>query len=104
MQFWCTQHVCPKGRYDGLYCNHDDAGHSEWQAKKDEYKANKKKNNTPDATSGGTKSGGNNSNTHGRSFKLTKNLKSALCTQDQMKAEQVEEILCRDFPQTRYFG
>ena len=29
IQLWCTQHVCPKGRYNGLYCNRDDAGYPE---------------------------------------------------------------------------
>ena len=93
MQFWCTQHKCPKGRHDVLYCNHDDAGHPEWQAKKYEFKASKKKNKTLGSTSGGKKPGGKNSNKNGRSFKLTERLKTALCTQGQMIAEQVKELL-----------
>ena len=96
-QFWCTQHVCPKGRYNGLYCNHDDAGHPGWQIKKDAYKANKKQNKTPGATSVGTKTEDNKSKTNGCSFKLTDKLKKDLCTQGQMTAEQVEEILGTDF-------
>ena len=89
LQYWCTQHVCPKGRYDGLYCNHDDLGHPDWQKRKDEFKANKKKGK-PSQT-------GVQTSTNGRSFKLTDKLKTALCTQGQMSAEQVEEILGTDF-------
>ena len=89
LQYWCTQHVCPKGRYNGLYCNHDDSGHPEWQKRKDEFKANKKK--------GKTSQTGAQTSTNGRSFKLTDKLKTALCTQGQMSAEQVEEILGTDF-------
>ena len=43
-QYWCTQHVCSKGTYNGLYCCHDDSDHPEWQARKDQFKANKEKN------------------------------------------------------------
>ena len=93
LQYWCTQHVCTKGRYNGLYCNHDDSGHPEWQRRKDEFKANKKKGNT----SGNTPKTGAQNSTNGRSFRLTDKLKTALCTQGQMSAEQVEEILGTDF-------
>ena len=96
-QFWCTQHKCPKGTYDGLYCNHDDSGHAEWQRKKDEFKANKKKNKAASAGNTSNSGNNNNSNKNGRSFKLTDKLKTALCTQGQMTPEQVEEILGQDF-------
>ena len=73
-QYWCTQHKCPQGTYEGLYCNHDDSGHAEWQSQKDEFKANKKKNKA--ATTGNTSnsSNNNNSNKNGRSFKPTDKL------------------------------
>ena len=92
LQYWCTQHVCPKGRYNGLYCNHDDAGHPEWQKRKDEFKAKKKGN-----TSGKAPKAGTPNSTNGRSFKLTEKLKTPLCTQGQMTSEQVEEILGTGF-------
>ena len=83
LQYWCTQHVCTKGRYNGLYCNHDDSGHPEWQRRKDEFKTNKKKSNT----SGNAPKTGAQNSISGRSFRLIDKQKIALSTQGQMSGE-----------------
>ena len=45
LMYWYTLHVCPRGTYNGLYCNHANPRHAEWEERKASYKANKKKNN-----------------------------------------------------------
>ena len=93
-QFWCPLHICPNGTYRGLYCGHTKEGHDEWQKRKDFFKAKKK--GQKDSSSSSTSTPSTNSN-QGKTFQLTDRLKTALCTEGQMSAEQVEAIFGQDF-------
>ena len=88
--WWCPKHKCPKGTYDGMYVGHPPEKHDEWQVRTDEFKANKK-------NKGENKSESNSKDSKVKSFKLTEQLKTALCTQGQMTAETIDKILQGDF-------
>ena len=88
--WWCKFHKCPRGTYDGMYVMHPPEKHDEWQVRKDEFKANKK-------NKGEHKSDSNSKDSTVKSFKLTDQLKAALCTKGQMTAETIDKILQGDF-------
>ena len=88
--WWCKHHICPRGTYNGMYVMHPPEKHYEWQARKDEFKANRK-------NKGENKSESNSKDSTVKSFKITDQLRTALCTQDQMSAETIDKILSGDF-------
>ena len=38
LMYWYTLHVCPRGTYNGLYCEHASPGHAAWKERKASYK------------------------------------------------------------------
>ena len=69
-----------------MYVSHPPDKHDEWQTRKDEFKANRK-------NKGDYKSESNSKDSKVKSFNLTEQLKTALCTQGQMTAETIDKIL-----------
>ena len=92
--WWCPQHVHSRGEFNGLYMEHKPEDHHIWAAEKKRQKEEYKKKKL--ARKAGTS---NNNNNKPKSFKMNDKLKTALCTQDQLTFELLEEIIenSRDF-------
>ena len=85
--YWCTKHVHPTGKFNGLYCTHKPEEHDEWKASWKAKKPWKPSNERPAAESNEAKKA--------KTLSVSQKLKSVLCTKLMLTNEDAEEI-CKE--------